>query len=519
MKKRKFSIRLCTMVIGVSLFMQIPVFASTGKLTGTNVRLRRSASTEAEIIDLLAENDVVEILSKEGDWYKVSINGKTGYVSQSYISTNENVEGNNSEGTNNENTQNNQNNGAQTEQNNGDVNNNGEINNNQVSEENQTQNNNINETNNNVTPNNVYKMADNTNLNILPVVTSEYIGEVKKDEEVTLISNAGLWAYIKTENSNGWVRIDKISTENVSDKNGENANNNENTKTTEENNNVTNNETTNNQAVNNEETNNQTTNNQTTNNETTNNETANNQTTNNQTANNQTTNNQTTNTYTPKTMYAKVESANVRGQANTSSEAVEYVVINQEVKVIGEENGWYKVEVNGTTGYIRSDLLSNQKTEVSSRSNTIDRASAVKQNNVIVEAQDNSNVPVSSTGVTGNDIAAYAKQFVGCKYVYGAAGPNSFDCSGLTMYVYKHFGYSLSHSARAQSTQGKPVTDALQPGDILVFSNDGKTVGHVGIYIGNDQFVHASDSTTGVIISRLSDSWNKSKYWGARRLL
>ena len=87
------------------------------------------------------------------------------------------------------------------------------------------------------------------------------------------------------------------------------------------------------------------------------------------------------------------------------------------------------------------------------------------------------------------------------------------------MYVYKHFGYSLSHSSRVQATQGKAVTGELQPGDILVFTNGGSTVGHVGIYIGNDKFIHASDSTTGVIISNLSARWNKSKYVGARRIL
>ena len=87
------------------------------------------------------------------------------------------------------------------------------------------------------------------------------------------------------------------------------------------------------------------------------------------------------------------------------------------------------------------------------------------------------------------------------------------------MYVYKHFGYSLSHSSRVQATQGVKVTGELQPGDILVFSNDGKQVGHVGLYIGNDKFIHASDSTTGVIISNLHDSWNIKKYWGARRIL
>ena len=125
----------------------------------------------------------------------------------------------------------------------------------------------------------------------------------------------------------------------------------------------------------------------------------------------------------------------------------------------------------------------------------------------------------ASCKVTGADVAAYAKQFLGCKYVYAAAGPSSFDCSGLTMYVYKHFGYNLSHSSKVQATQGVKVTGELQPGDILVFSNDGKQVGHVGLYLGNDKFIHASDYSTGVIISNLHDSWNINKYWGARRII
>ena len=238
-------------------------------------------------------------------------------------------------------------------------------------------------------------------------------------------------------------------------------------------------------------------------------------------------------------MYASSAGINVRSQSNTNSDAVDSLAQNAEVKVIGEENGWYKVEVNGKTGFIRKDLLSDKKVEVTSRSNELDRAGAV-QNNVQNTAQNEVNnqtenvsnngqqqvnnvqnsVPTSSSGVTGNDIVAYAQQFLGCRYVYGAAGPSSFDCSGLTMYVYKHFGYSLSHSSRVQATQGVPVDiNNLQPGDILVFSNDGKNVGHVGIYIGNDKFIHASDSSTGVIISNLHDRWNISKYVGARRIL
>lgn len=493
MKKISYSIRVFAIVIGLLLFINIPVLATTGKSTAANVRVRESASTDAEVIDLLAVDDTVEILSEEGDWYKVSFKGKTGYVSKSFISTKEN----DSEKSNNQNT---------------------EENTNQTGQDN-SENSMTNQTSENTTSNKAYKMAEKTNVYILPVLTSELIGELQKDDEVTLISNAGLWVYIKAEKVTGWVRIDKLSTENVTTNNTDNKDNNDqqNNDDTENEDNIENNDNT-----------------------------ENSDNTQNDDANKDEQNNSSSDAgYTAKTMYCVGSSVNVRSEANTSSSAVDSLGINTQVNVVGEENDWYKVEVNGKSGYIRKDLLSDEKQEVSSRSNDIDRTAAQQQadnssaESNVVSTTDNSTTNVSSTtqnvtttttqattqsstetsGISGNDIVAYAKQFLGCRYVYGASGPSSFDCSGLTMYVYKHFGYSLSHSSRVQATQGTAVTGELQAGDILVFSNDGKTIGHVGIYIGNDQFIHASDSSTGVIISNLSDSWNKSKYRGARRIL
>ena len=496
-------------VIGLLLVVQTPTFATTGKSTASNVRVRKTPSTESEVLDLLGVDDIVEILGKEGDWYKVSFKGTTGYVSQSFISTNEkNTNDNNSKLENNQKTEddtNKDNNNSDNNDNSSNTESN--LNNNEVNNEvsNETNNEVNNETNNQTTSTiRVYKMAETSKVNILPVVTAEQIGEVKKDEKVTLVINAKLWAYIKSENISGWVRIDKLSSEEVEVANNE-ENNVENNATEDDENSET-------EADNKEEKSEEN--------------------------NDKEEKEPELITFAPKTMYVRPNAINVRSASNTSADVVTSLNENTEVKVVGEQNGWYKVEVNGKNGFIRKDLLLNQKKEVTSRNNELDRNAAVQNNAQEQAAQPaesaqqatqeqpaatvsttTESVPVSSSGVSGSDIAAYAQQFVGCRYVYGASGPSSFDCSGLTMYVYQHFGYSLSHSSRVQATQGVAVSGNLQPGDILVFSNDGRTVGHVGIYIGNDKFVHASDSKTGVIISNLSDRWNISKYWGARRIL
>lgn len=483
MKKIEISIgslvkAIIVIIIGLLLLMQTPTFATTGKSTSAAVRIRQTPTTETDdnVIGTLAVDDVVEILGQEGDWYKIKFEGTIGYVSKAFISTNDkdNIQTSNEQST--------------------EIKNDEEVNNNPDEITENVDNSNVsgnvednNETNTQTTSvTKVYKMADDSKMRILPIVTAEEIGNVKKDENVSLVINAGLWAYIKTSNVSGWVRIDKISAEDVvvSD-NKDNENKDENAKSDEKEENPTTPED-NKQSQ--------------------------------------------TVTIEPKKMYANSAAINVRSEANTTSDVVDSIGLNTEVTAVGEENGWYKVQVNGSTGFIRKDLLSAEKTEVTSRNNELDR-SAAAQNNAqtstnnqqaqVAEqpAASSTSVPVSSSGVSGNDIAEYARQFVGCSYVYGASGPSSFDCSGLTMYVYQHFGYSLSHSSKVQATQGVPVSGELQPGDILVFSNDGKQVGHVGIYIGNDKFVHASDSSTGVIISNLHDRWNINKYWGARRII
>lgn len=153
------------------------------------------------------------------------------------------------------------------------------------------------------------------------------------------------------------------------------------------------------------------------------------------------------------------------------------------------EDGWYKIEA----GYVSADYVKE-----------VDAAQ------------------VNAASVKGQEIANYALQFVGCRYVHGGTSPKGFDCSGLTTYVYKQFGYTLNRTCSGQLKNGKAVAmSELQPGDIVIFKrgNTKEAATHVGLYIGNNQFVHASTPKVGVIISKLSDAYYTTGFVGGRRIV
>ncbi len=123
------------------------------------------------------------------------------------------------------------------------------------------------------------------------------------------------------------------------------------------------------------------------------------------------------------------------------------------------------------------------------------------------------NVPPAKYG----GVVGIAMQYLGVPYVWGGASPSGFDCSGLVMYVYAQVGVSLPHNAAMQyNSVGVFVSrDQLQPGDLVFF--DG--LGHMGMYIGGGQFIHAPHTGDVVKISSLYDSWYASTYVGAKRVL
>lgn len=113
-----------------------------------------------------------------------------------------------------------------------------------------------------------------------------------------------------------------------------------------------------------------------------------------------------------------------------------------------------------------------------------------------------------------------AKAQVGKAYVYGSQGPNAFDCSGLTSYLYKQIGISINRNSRAQASNGVSVSrNNLKAGDLMFFNTGGSGISHVGIYIGDNKLIHASTPSTGVIVSDINGNYYRNTYVTARRIL
>lgn len=458
MKDRKNMVMVIIIGITISLFLcfNTTVFATTGTVITSDLRLRKEESTSSEILTLLDENDEVEIISENGDWYKVKADDKIGFVSKEFIKVKNDNKTTSNEKSESENT--NQNNAENKTQEN------------QEDQQNQTE---QNTENMNTIQTQQVTISSEEKIRIMPLINGDVINTTKSGEKYDVVSKAGVWSYIKNPEKTGWVLTEKLT---IVDENVQN-----NSETVPEENKQEQSEDTKQENEEKKE-------------------------------------ESTEKTYSePKTYYVKGTSVNVRSDKSKTSEVVEVYNTNEQVKVTGEDGDWYVVSINGKKAYIMKSLLSSKKIETSSRSSTNVESQNTKSEQPAVEETPTT----TASNPNGEAIVAYAKNFLGYPYVYGNNGPNSFDCSGFVQYVYKHFGYSLSRSSKTQANDGVAVSKSnLQPGDIIIFKNTAKTeIGHVGIYIGNNEFIHASNSKTGVIISSLSTSAYQQRYVTARRIL
>lgn len=142
------------------------------------------------------------------------------------------------------------------------------------------------------------------------------------------------------------------------------------------------------------------------------------------------------------------------------------------------------------------------------------------QNVHIAQESPSSPSQISRGTNTSSTIVEHALSLLGTPYVFGGTTRRGLDCSGFTRYVFVGSGISLPRTSYAQFASGVAVSrDNLQPGDLVFFTTYAKGASHVGIYIGGGRFVEASNPTSGVKISSLSESFYTSRYLGARRYL
>jgi len=234
-----------------------------------------------------------------------------------------------------------------------------------------------------------------------------------------------------------------------------------------------------------------------------------------------------------RTAIVTTETLNVRKEPNKKAAIIGQVPCEEVLTVTDEAGGWVQIKVEEGYGYVSNEYvtLSTEFVEAESREEEKARLKKEEEERLAAleaarKAQEAAEAAVAEEAAKiqeaaaalghsgdnlGQQVADFALQFVGNPYVYGGTSlTNGADCSGFTLAVYSNFGVSLPHSAAAQNKKGTNVgsIDNAVPGDLVYYS------GHVGIYIGNGQIVHAGNSRTGIIISNA----NYDRILGVRRI-
>lgn len=177
---------------------------------------------------------------------------------------------------------------------------------------------------------------------------------------------------------------------------------------------------------------------------------------------------------------------NVRTEPSTESQTLGLLPYGSSVELKEQVGSWYEISFMDQVGYIFGEYV-----KVTDKSETKDKAT---------------------------ELIEIAKQYIGTPYIYGGTGPNGFDCSGFVQHVYQKIGISLPRTSYTQATVGTPVTyEQLMPGDIVCFGAN--SINHVGIYVGDGQFIHSPRTGYTVCITKIRGGSYNGKFRYARRVL
>lgn len=468
-------------VFSVNLMLVSLSLASTGKITVDTVRVRKAPTTDSNILRNLDLGDEVEVVSKEGDWYQIKYDdGKEGYIYAEYVELADETTDEDSEKTTDDNKGNNEN------------------------------------------SENEIKLEKNTKIYILPVLISSTIEEVQEETTVEVIETINNWACVTYNDVKGWIFTKNLDIEIPEVQQEPEEENNDIPETgyvnvasayvrdsASKDGKVIDSLILNHKVeildlendwykikledgegyifaelVSDQKTA----------------EVTSRSLSKPRTSNTTTTTN--SNEKVIKTAYVSGSKVNVRKTASTSASIITSLSKKTKIEVIGESGNWYKIKTSKGNGYISKDYV-------------VDSLDQIK------ETTKQESISTTITSGDASDIVSYAKQFLGCRYVYGGSGPSSFDCSGFTQYIFKHFGVSLPHNAVTQARYGKYVSKSdLQPGDLVIFNNSSNTsIGHAGIYIGSGKFIHAANPSRGVTTDTLNSGYYLKRFVEGRRLV
>ena len=210
---------------------------------------------------------------------------------------------------------------------------------------------------------------------------------------------------------------------------------------------------------------------------------------------------------------------NLRSGPGTSYRSVAQANSGEKAYIIGFNQQWYKVICKDQISYIRSDYL--ELTQIPYENSGSANSPIFFRNGKSTGIFPSADALKGSAGTsTRNNIVSEAKKHLGVPYVWGGSTPNGFDCSGFVQYVLKQCSIAVPRTTEQQVLMGKYIAKKeLRPGDLVFLQNTYRAgISHVGIYIGNDQMIHAS-SSKGVTISNLSSSYYLEHYHSARQLI